>query len=171
MNRLCRDIEFMSGRRTGLYWRLCWGLITPAVMITILLYTFITFKPLTYRGYVYPDMAYGMQYFSTHASEFYRFLMFFFFLASLVPKIAIGWTIFAFGLAQLPIFAFVAVVKQKGNTWTEKISAAFRPSEKWGPSDPITFEKYQKYISQWKSDLDNEPSRSIFGRIKRKLFD
>lgn len=76
VNRLCRDIEFMSGRRTGLYWRLCWGLITPAVMITILLYTFITFKPLTYRGYVYPDMAYGMQHSSTHASEFYRSVSF-----------------------------------------------------------------------------------------------
>lgn len=61
VNRLCRDTEFMSGRNPGLYWRMCWGIITPAVMITILLYTFITYKPLTYRGYIYPDTAYGMR--------------------------------------------------------------------------------------------------------------
>lgn len=84
---------------------------------------------------------------------------------------AIGWTIAAFGLVQLPLWAFVAVVKQKGNSWTEKVRAAFRPAEKWGPSDPITFEKYQKYISQWKVDMQNQPAKSIFGRIKRKLFD
>lgn len=114
---------------------------------------------------------YGLRY-ATLFNTRIRILSICFFLSFFSsPKIAIGWTIFAFGLAQLPIFAFVAVVKQKGNTWTEKIAAAFRPSEKWGPSDPITFEKYQKYISQWKSDLDNEPSRSLCGRIKRKLFD
>lgn len=60
VNRLCRDTEFMSGRNPGLYWRLCWGVLTPAVMITILLYTFATYKPLTYRGYIYPDTAYGI---------------------------------------------------------------------------------------------------------------
>lgn len=84
---------------------------------------------------------------------------------------AIGWTITAFGLVQLPLWAFVAIVKQKGGTWTEKIAAAFRPADKWGPSDPITFEKYQKHISHWKSEMDNAPALSIWGRIRRKLFE
>lgn len=59
VNRLCRDTEFMIGQNPGWYWRICWGFITPGVMITILLYTFISFRPLTYRDYVYPDTAYG----------------------------------------------------------------------------------------------------------------
>lgn len=53
----------------------------------------------------------------------------------------------------------------------EKIAAAFRPTKKWGPNDPIIFEKYQKYISQWQSDMENEPSTSIWGKIKRKLLE
>lgn len=60
VNRLCRDTEFMSGRNPGLYWRLCWGIISPAILITVLLYTFASYKPLTYQGKMYPDTAYGM---------------------------------------------------------------------------------------------------------------
>lgn len=165
----------MSGRNPGLYWRLCWGIITPAVMITILLYTFVTYKPLTYRGYIYPDTAYGTTTIRLEHAPIRLFVkhLFPFFFIIIPPRYdtAIGWTISAFGLIQLPLWAFVAIVKQKGDSWTEKAAAAFRPADKWGPSDPITFDKYQKYISQWKSDMDNQPSTSIWGRIKRKLFD
>lgn len=59
VNRLCRDTEFMIGRNPGLYWRVCWGIITPIAMIIILLYTFVSFTPLTYRNHVYPDQYYG----------------------------------------------------------------------------------------------------------------
>lgn len=168
MNRLCRDTEFMSGRNPGLYWRLCWGILTPTVMITILLYTFVTYKPLTYRGYIYPDTAYGMTTFLHNQNSIQAHSLYFFTGAKTT---AIGWTIAAFGLVQLPLWAFVAVIKQKGNSWTEKVAAAFRPAEKWGPNDPITFERYQKYISQWKIDMHNQPSKSLCARIKRKLFD
>lgn len=60
VNRLCRDIEFMINHRPGLYWRLCWGVLTPFLMIGILIYTFVTYQPLTYNKTVYPDWAYGM---------------------------------------------------------------------------------------------------------------
>lgn len=59
VDRLCRDTEFMLGRNPGLYWRICWGIVTPFLMIAILFYTFVTYKPLTYRNYVYPSTAYG----------------------------------------------------------------------------------------------------------------
>lgn len=60
MDRFCKDIEFMTGRRTGLYWRICWGLVTPLLMVVILLYTFITYKPLTYKEYEYPEAVIGL---------------------------------------------------------------------------------------------------------------
>lgn len=61
VDRICRDVEFMIGRNPGIYWRICWGILTPIVMTVILIYTFITYEPLTYKKtYVYPPTAYGM---------------------------------------------------------------------------------------------------------------
>lgn len=65
MNRLCRDIEFMIGRKVGLYWRICWGILTPVSMIVILIYTFISYKPLEYKDQTYPAWATG-KYFTLH---------------------------------------------------------------------------------------------------------
>lgn len=57
VNRLCRDIEFMINIKPGLYWRLCWAIFTPLLMITILIYTIIIHKPLSYKGQSYPEWA------------------------------------------------------------------------------------------------------------------
>lgn len=57
VSRLCRDIEFMINRKPGLYWRLCWGIFTPLMMIVILVYTVVSYTPLTYKGLAYPDWA------------------------------------------------------------------------------------------------------------------
>lgn len=66
VDRLCKDIEFMSNRKTGIYWRICWGLITPFLMATILIYSIATMEPITYKKYVYPDAAYGKYYINDH---------------------------------------------------------------------------------------------------------
>lgn len=49
----------MLGRKTGLYWRICWGIVTPILLIIIVLYKFITLKPLEYKEVAYPDAAIG----------------------------------------------------------------------------------------------------------------
>lgn len=64
VDRVCKDIEFMFNIKTGLYWRICWGFITPVMMTLILVYTIVDLKPLTYRDYVYPDVAYS-EYFNS----------------------------------------------------------------------------------------------------------
>lgn len=53
------DMEFMLGSRLGIYWRLCWFLITPLLMIVILVYTCATYQPPLYDGTRFPDYAYG----------------------------------------------------------------------------------------------------------------
>lgn len=45
----------MLGIKTGLYWRLCWGIIAPGLMFAILLYTLVHFEPPTYGKYTYSD--------------------------------------------------------------------------------------------------------------------
>lgn len=83
LDRFCNDIEFMLGRKTGLYYRLCWKFITPSIMIGILGYFIVTWQPLTYQDYNYSSRI--------HAA---------------------GWGVSLFGLLQLPIWAIYAVVKQ-----------------------------------------------------------
>ncbi|XP_055309717.1 sodium-dependent nutrient amino acid transporter 1-like [Sitodiplosis mosellana] len=140
-DRLCRDAEFMIGRNPGKYWRTCWGVLTPVIMIIILLYTLVSFKPLTYKNQFYPPTAY-----------------------------AIGWTISAVGLMQLPFWAIYAVIKQKGDTWGEKIRNSFRPNAKWGPADPATLERYQKYIDNWHSEITANPPRNLWQKVIRKIY-
>lgn len=36
INRFCDDIEFMTGHRPGLYWKVCWMFVTPLSMLAIL---------------------------------------------------------------------------------------------------------------------------------------
>lgn len=62
-DRLCKDIEFMLGRKVGLYWRLCWSIITPLIMTTILVYFYATYEPLAYNNVIYPTWAYSKSFF------------------------------------------------------------------------------------------------------------
>jgi solute carrier family 6 amino acid transporter-like protein 5/7/9/14 len=49
----------MVGRKLSAYWRLCWGIVTPVLMIVILAYAITTMKPETYQGKFFPTSAYG----------------------------------------------------------------------------------------------------------------
>lgn len=76
VKRLCQDIEFMMGLKTSWYWRICWAVITPGLMITILIYQIVTMKPMEYNGYVYPTLVYGK--YLMIAERLYRIFMNFF---------------------------------------------------------------------------------------------
>jgi solute carrier family 6 (neurotransmitter transporter, glycine) member 5/9 len=59
VDRFCQDIEFMLGRKTGLYWRICWRFITPAIMIVIFGYFIFTWEAINYQGYEYHPKMHG----------------------------------------------------------------------------------------------------------------
>ncbi|XP_037826008.1 sodium-dependent nutrient amino acid transporter 1 isoform X1 [Lucilia sericata] len=118
VDRLCKDAEFMMGRKVGPYWRWCWAVVTPLIMTVILIYFLSTYTPLTYNGVNYPNWAY-----------------------------AIGWTITCFGVLQLPIWVVVAAIRTPGATWGEKLRGAFKPKHDWGPTDPLLREQYNKEIA------------------------
>lgn len=50
----------MTGLQTGIYWRICWGIITPGLMLAVLIYTLVDMKPLTYKNIEYPNVAHGI---------------------------------------------------------------------------------------------------------------
>lgn len=49
----------MLNRKTSSYWRICWFLITPLILIIIFLYTVATLSPLTYGDKKYPATAHA----------------------------------------------------------------------------------------------------------------
>lgn len=61
VDRFCKDIEFMLGRKTGIYWRVCWGIITPSMMISIFIYFIMSWTPLTYQDYEYKTSMHGKE--------------------------------------------------------------------------------------------------------------
>ncbi|XP_014092924.1 sodium-dependent nutrient amino acid transporter 1 isoform X2 [Bactrocera oleae] len=134
VDRLCKDIEFMIGHRVGNYWRWCWAFITPSIMTLILIYFYATYESLTYNNVQYPNWAY-----------------------------ALGWTITALGVLQVPIWAIVAIIRQPGESLTEKVYGAFRPVGNWGPSDPLLREQYNK------DRAHDSSNTSCWSKIKKNL--
>lgn len=130
------DTEFMLGIRPGLYWKICWFVITPVLMIIILFYTFVTYVPPTYNGINFPDYAYG-----------------------------IGWFIFAIGIIQIIGFIVREVVRQKQLSLVDAIKAAFRPSEKnWGPYNRETRAKWKEFILEKKKIQPNSNFKELLQR-------
>ena len=78
------DIEFMLQQSPSIYWRLCWFLVTPMILIVIFGYTVVMMEPLTYGKIPYP--------FSAHLA---------------------GSILLAFGVFQIPFWMMVALIKHR----------------------------------------------------------
>lgn len=58
---MCLDIEYMLGMKSSFYWRICWGIITPIMMLVVFFYSLTTTQVLLFGGtYEYPAAAYSM---------------------------------------------------------------------------------------------------------------
>lgn len=89
----------MSGKRVSLYWRFCWSVVTPVLMIIIFVYSAISIEPLTYGRMNYPGEYIGKTLsvvgrFRNDQNSILNLESIFFFSA-------IGWSIFAFGVLQV----------------------------------------------------------------------
>ncbi|KAG8224495.1 hypothetical protein J437_LFUL004977 [Ladona fulva] len=118
LENLCQDIYFAIGVKVGPYWRICWGVLIPVILCTILVYYFINFTPLTYAGVPYPEAAH-----------------------------VFGWVLTALGLSQIPIWALYELQKHRGKPIMEMIKCTFRPSKSWGPANKKVREEWVLYKS------------------------
>jgi len=116
VNNLCDDVEFMLERKTGIYWRICWGFVTPVLMIVILLYSLVTMQPETYNDEPFPAGAY-----------------------------AGGWVLFAIGVGQLPLWILVVMHKKKGGSLLETIKSSFQCSELWRPQSNALYKEWKDF--------------------------
>ena len=57
LDNFLNDVEFMIGLRPGLYWRLCWFVITPLTMMAILITYIVNFQLPTYGELYIPYYA------------------------------------------------------------------------------------------------------------------
>lgn len=59
VENICLDLEYMLNIKTSVYWRFCWGIITPAMMTVVFFYALIAGEALEFGDYVFPQAAYG----------------------------------------------------------------------------------------------------------------
>ncbi|XP_059507278.1 sodium- and chloride-dependent neutral and basic amino acid transporter B(0+)-like [Stegostoma tigrinum] len=121
INRFIKDIEMMIGERSWffwLWWRACWIVISPCVLMAILIWSLSTFSAPTYGPVEYTVWA-----------------------------IALGWCMIIFCIMWVPIVAIVRVVQAEGSTLWQKISAACTSAPEWGPYlEQHRGERYRKKL-------------------------
>jgi solute carrier family 6 (neurotransmitter transporter, glycine) member 5/9 len=122
VDRICRDIQFMLGRKMGWYWRMCWKYFTPglsAFLVGFYYYDFENQKNQNLENKEYPAGAY-----------------------------IIGWILATAGLIQLPAIAAYNIYKTSAPTLREKIINAFKPLPSWGPRDEKLHREYTLYLEE-----------------------
>jgi len=119
LNNFCNDIEFMIGRKTGIYWRVCWGIILPIGLLANLLYYLISEPTFTSGGTPYPTIA-----------------------------TVFGWLLTGFAVSMLPIWGIHAIYSRKATSFKEKFYEALTPTRHWGPQKPKLRREWQEFRAQ-----------------------
>ncbi|KAH8380522.1 hypothetical protein KR009_011178, partial [Drosophila setifemur] len=115
--RLCQDAEYMLNIKTSNYYRICWSIVTPLVMVVILVYTLLTMRPLSYNGQEFP-----------------------------LPYRVFGWCVSAFIIGQLFYWACYANYKQPKGSLKCRIGNSAKPHADWGPLDTKQLMDYQMFL-------------------------
>ncbi|KAF5287922.1 hypothetical protein FQA39_LY15626 [Lamprigera yunnana] len=117
LENFCDDIEFMINRRMGIYWRICWGFITPCVLIVVLFYFLATIERLKNGIYDFPDNV-----------------------------LAIGWCIFGFGVSQ-PLIWWIVFLIQNRKTGLKNVILESASFKRWRPSDNDNYNQWVTFKS------------------------
>lgn len=98
-DRLARNVQEMTGRMPSLYFRFCWYLAAPILILTIWIFSMVDYKRPSYNNgeYAYPDWAIG-----------------------------IGWLFASCSIIPIPVFAVIAIINAKGTTLWEKMKNSIR---------------------------------------------
>ncbi|XP_059047002.1 sodium-dependent nutrient amino acid transporter 1-like [Achroia grisella] len=126
LENLCIDIEFMLGIKTSFYWRICWAIMTPLMMIAVFSYAMYTTEALKFGGeYIYPRAAYiagnSMQY---------------------------------VGMALIPLFIFIAFWKYRSDNCAETVKTSFRKKPTYGPIETETRDQWREFREEVKYDRE-----------------
>ncbi|CAB3224548.1 unnamed protein product [Arctia plantaginis] len=99
VGRLSKNIKQMTGRRPSLYFRVCWLVASPALLLALWVASLVDYTPPSYRQYQYPAWAQ-----------------------------ALGWIIASFSLLCIPVYAIAVIIKSPGDTLGQKFRNSIRPA-------------------------------------------
>ncbi|KAM9361732.1 sodium- and chloride-dependent neutral and basic amino acid transporter B(0+)-like [Symphorus nematophorus] len=105
-NRFIKDIEMMLGNKSfifWLWWRLCWFILSPCIIVVILVWSLMSFTRPSYGPVQYPDWG-----------------------------LALGWCITAFILLWIPGIAVYKLTRAEGSLW-KRLKSLCSPAEEWHP--------------------------------------
>ncbi|KAG8202006.1 hypothetical protein JTE90_010377 [Oedothorax gibbosus] len=100
LDRFCDNIQEMMGFTPGLFWRLCWKIISPFFLVAVIVSAIISNTTLQYQDYVYPQWAVGL-----------------------------GWGFALSSVAMVPIVAIYKLCKAPGDTCAKKLAYTITPEE------------------------------------------
>ncbi|XP_018414499.1 PREDICTED: sodium- and chloride-dependent neutral and basic amino acid transporter B(0+)-like isoform X2 [Nanorana parkeri] len=106
-NRFIEDIEMMIGKKGWpfwLWWRICWFFVTPLLLMSILVWSLVTFDSPKHGDVEYP-----------------------------VWGVVLGWCMIVFCIIWIPILAIVKICKGRGSL-RERFWKICSPTEDWGPA-------------------------------------
>lgn len=142
------------GNPVNFFWKICWAIFTPTILIAVFIVNAINFKNPTYGPLEFP-----------------------------VAYIAAGWTIFLVAVLQIPAWAIWETNRSYKNTVGTKgrFKKAFKnslsPSEDWGPMNmqiknewrmvkSEAFERKQLLIQEENHSWIREKIYEILGRYR-----
>ncbi|KAK2192523.1 hypothetical protein NP493_28g03055 [Ridgeia piscesae] len=126
LKRYFSDIEVMLNRRLGLYWVVMWRFVTPGVIIFILLFSLVGFKPTQYGDYIFPP-----------ACE------------------VIGWILSTVEFMFIPgVAIYKLCTTERGKSLIERLRILTTPHEDWGHKDEARKEENQIPLSSAPNGID-----------------
>ncbi|XP_046570022.1 sodium- and chloride-dependent neutral and basic amino acid transporter B(0+)-like [Haliotis rubra] len=105
VNRLYDDLEMMIGYRVSPVWKAMWLVVTPLYIIVLLIGGFINFSPVSPGRTGYPPWSQ-----------------------------AIGWIIAMCPVIPIPVGMVIAIRKEEGTTFKERLIKATKPRKEWRSS-------------------------------------
>lgn len=141
LENYCLDIQFMTKRTVGIYWRICWAIVTPIFMLIIFIYNMATLKSPTHGGMNFPEEA-----------------------------IIAGWILFSIGLVQVPIWAFWLIFRKENQPFFDKVVKTTKPTESWGPKNKKIKMEWVQFKKDAIEKRRKTAETNNHSYIKQKLF-
>ncbi|CAH1984394.1 unnamed protein product [Acanthoscelides obtectus] len=116
VENICIDIEFMTKKKVGIYWRVCWAILMPVLLILIYIYFIFTQKPLVYGdNKSYP-----------------------------IELQVFGWSILGIGVLQMFFWIGYYLYANRRFSAKEMLRRTFS-TEHWGPDSKERTEEWKRY--------------------------
>ncbi|XP_033109015.1 sodium- and chloride-dependent glycine transporter 1-like [Anneissia japonica] len=104
VERYLQDITAMLGFRPNAYWKYCWMVVAPLLLMFVIIFTFVSYNPARYGDdYVFPWWAEML-----------------------------GWFMTASSIAPVIIYGTFYLCQERGTLW-ERLKNSVRHNRLWGP--------------------------------------